>query len=144
MNRSGSRLAFAAGVAAACLFGVSLFLPVATAHQTQGLTVIGGLELLFIGPLGALMAQFGWYATPCLAAAVVLLLRRRKMPRHLPVVLAVAKLILLADALAWSDYPNDGGDGPIVAHGPGYALWIAAVLTGAGGLLLARFGKGTT
>lgn len=135
-------LAFAAGLAAATLFALSLLLPVAVAQQTQGLNTISGLELLFIGALGPLAGQFGWYATPCLIVAIILLLRRRPLAGRLPAVLAVAMLLLLIDALSWNDYPNDGGSGPIVHYGAGYFAWVTAVVTGIAGLAITRFGTG--
>lgn len=130
---------FAAVIAASCLFLASLALPVATAQQVQGITTVSGLGLLFIGPFGALMGQFAWFANPCLLVAVVLLGKRRPLSGRLPIILAAIMILLLADALRWHNYPNDGGDGPVTSYGLGYFTWITAVLLGIIGLLVGRF-----
>ncbi|KQS03739.1 hypothetical protein ASG11_05345 [Sphingomonas sp. Leaf357] len=125
-------------MAAAALFAASLVLPVATARQTQGLTTIMGYELLYMGPFGMLDGQFGWLATPCLIFAIVTALSRRSSsgPRVKAFVLIIM-LLALADAVAWHDYPNDGGPGPLIAHGNGFFAWTAAVVLGALGLIVA-------
>ncbi|MCP3734660.1 hypothetical protein M9979_07220 [Sphingomonas sp. RP10(2022)] len=134
VRRSGASVLF--GVVAAVLFVASLALPVATAQQTQGLTTITGLNLLLIGPLGALNGQFGWFATPCLAVAIYATVTRRPcLSGRGRVIVILAMGIALIDALFWTDYPNDGGPGPIVSFGTGYYLWIAAVVVGALGLM---------
>jgi hypothetical protein len=136
-------LGLAAGIAAACLLLVSLALPVATAQQTQGITTVSGLSLLFIGPFGVLMGQFAWFANPCLLIAVFVLGRRQPLGRK-PIVLAAIMAVLLIDALRWHNYPNDGGDGPITRYGLGYFTWITAMLLGIIGLLVGRFAEDRT
>ena len=125
-----------AGGIAATLFAASLALPVATAQQTQGLATIMGYELLLIGPFGILNGQFGWLATPCLLIAIhAALIRRRPMTRTTAAIAILIMAAALIDALLWNDYPNDGGPGPLASHGPGFFLWVAAVVVGAFGLL---------
>jgi hypothetical protein len=137
MQRSGVGIALS--VIAAVLFLVSLALPVATAQQTHGLTTIMGDELLFIGPFGALNGQFGWFATPCLLFAIyAATIRRRPLGGRRAAILILVMGAALVDALFWRDYPNDGGPGPIVSYGAGYYAWVAAVVLGAGGLMMTR------
>jgi hypothetical protein len=127
----------AIAAAAAALFAVSLMLPVATAQQTHGLTTIMGYELLYTGPFGMLNVQFGWLATPCLIFAIIAALSGQNFAgARFKAFVLVVLLLALADALTWRDYPNDGGPGPLIAHGPGFFVWVAAVLLGAFSLLL--------
>ncbi len=131
--------AILAGIAA-LLFVASLALPVAIARQTHGLTTIMGYELLFIGPFGVLNGQFGWIATPCLLVAIhAASTRRRRLGDRAAALVILVMGLALFDALMWRDYPNDGGPGPLVSHGAGYVLWIAAVVLGAFGLLLTLY-----
>lgn len=122
------------GIAAGAALITSLFLPIATARQTQGLSTIGGFEILFIGAFGPLAGQFGWFATPCLVTSIMLLLKRRPIGFRPTVALIVAMTAFLADALTWNDYPNDGGGGPIVHYGTGYYVWVTAVVLGVAAL----------
>jgi hypothetical protein len=124
-------LACGAGV----LWLASLFLPVIEAHQPQGMTSAGGAGLLAMGWIGLLAFQFGWLANPVLLLALYVLLRARPVSLRACLVLATLLALLLADALTWTDYPNDGGPGPITAYLAGYWTWIAAVAAGIAALL---------
>lgn len=109
------------------LFALSLMRPVAQVQYMHGLDVIDGWGLLVMGWLGAIMLQFGWWANPCFALALFLLLRGRRVGPRTAMIVAVALTLLLADALRWRNAPNDASDGPIVAYLSGYWLWCAAM-----------------
>jgi hypothetical protein len=81
-----------------------------------------GFAFLLIGWLGPLANQYEWFANPLFAIAVALLLAGKRPP----IVLAAAAVLLAGLSVTFTTEYSDIEE-PVCGHGPGFALWLAAI-----------------
>lgn len=108
----------------AAWFG-SLGLP--AAYLTDG-DARPGLMLLFFGWVSVLMLQPAWLGN-LLIWIVLPIIASSERPWKVTLRLCGGALIVCAiGALFFRDLPGDGGPNNVAAFGPGYYLWMIAVL----------------
>lgn len=87
-----------------------------------------GLSILMFGWVGVLMLQPAWLGN-LLIWIVLPIVASSERPWKVTLRLCGGALIVCAfGALFWREMPDDSGPNNIVAFGPGYYLWMIAVL----------------
>jgi len=114
------------GGAIAALWLLSLIVP--AAGWGRGPSAIGpGWSLLAIGWLGIFNGQFGWFANLPFILSVPVAIARRQPSTPLFLFACVAIVLPAAQTLGWAEVQTDSGRFPVVI-GPGYYLWLTALL----------------
>ena len=105
-----------------------LSLVVPAAGWGHGPGAIGpGWSLLLIGWLGIFNGQFGWFANLPFLLSMPAAIGRRQPPTLLFLFASLAIALPAIQTLGWTDVQTDSGRFP-VAIGPGYYLWLVALL----------------
>lgn len=103
----------------------SLMLP--AAYLTDG-DAPAGISVLLIGWVGLLMLQPAWLGN-LLIWIVLPLVAGTERPWKITLRLCgVAMAICAIGALFWRDLPDDSGPNNVLAFGPGYYLWMTAIV----------------
>ena len=114
------------------LFALSLLYP---AFHTYGDRQWHGAELFGIGPVGALVLQFGWYANGCLFAAYYLAWRQRY---GVAAIAGCCAALLASTARSMTSISNGSADLPILEWHVGFDLWRSSCLLAVLGFGLIR------
>ena len=101
-----------------------------------------GWQILLLGWVGFLNAQFGWLANIAFVCSIPLNMRDRQPSSASQVLLSVGLVFPALQALFWSKVHTDTGEFPVVV-GIGYYLWLGAMFCQALLLNAARHRSGT-
>lgn len=130
------RRAVRAGLAmvfVAC-FAASLPLPVAYACDMDNYA-IDGFTVGLVGPMGVFLWAPGWLANPLFIIAILLLLFASSYRRG-SVVLASLLGLLALSSFAWREWGTDEAVYHVCTYGPGFYLWMLAMLGSAATLVV--------
>ena len=105
-----------------------LSLVVPAAGWGRGAGAIGpGWSLLSIGWIGFLNMQFGWFANLPFLMSMPSAIGRDRPSQPIFLLAAVAIVLPALQTLGWTEVQTDSGRFPVVI-GPGYYLWLTALL----------------
>jgi hypothetical protein len=103
------------------------------AIETRTQSVLG-LSLLISGAFGPLVGEIAWYANPAYFLALHWARRQNLSMAQLAAV--VAAPLALVPLFSSRIYLNEGFSTSITGYGPGYVLWLSAILIGASAVLI--------
>ncbi|XXF79349.1 hypothetical protein P2318_06240 [Myxococcaceae bacterium GXIMD 01537] len=134
--------AYRAAIASLVLFIIACATPAMVCFKTSsgGDETMFGFVLLLLGWLGVVDMNFGWFANPPLALALLFLALRKFT---VSAVLSGLALLIALSSLSWYIHPmsaDEGGVGRLILKYPhvGFFCWVGSILVVLGASLTLR------
>lgn len=106
------------------LWLTSLVVPAAGWGKDVGM----GWQILVVGWLGLLNAQFGWLANIAFIFSIPIIMSDREPSSKAQVLLSLGLVIPALQALLWTKVHTHQGDYPVIVN-IGYYFWLAAIFS---------------
>jgi hypothetical protein len=106
------------------LWLISLVVPAVGGDNDVGM----GWQVLLIGWLGILNAQFGWFANIAFVWSIPIIMNVWQPSSRAQVILSLSLVIPALQTLFWTEIHTHEGNSPVIVL-VGYYFWLAAMLS---------------